>query len=112
MIKNIIIGRTGEHYSIRYIGGLLPATPATIKGILAKIYGRYIDAHPDMRIVGDTAGLEDYIEDLTSGRASDVLRFRVTPVEKASIEQAAKAAGHSTISAYLLALHRVHGPKP
>jgi len=109
--KPIIIGRVGDNYTIRYLGGSMPATPQDIRGKLANIWGRYIDTHPDLSIVGATEGLEDYIEELASGRASDVVRFRVTPVEKASIEAAAKATGHSTVSAYLLALHRVHGPK-
>lgn len=109
---SIVIGRTGDRYTIKYIGGIMPATKEDIRGRLANIWGRYSDAHPDMEIVGDTAGLEDYIEELTSGRRTEMIRIRINPAEKAIVERAAKAAGHSSMSAYLLALHRVHGPKP
>jgi hypothetical protein len=107
----IVIGRVGDRYTIKYIGGTMPATAEDIKGRLANIWGRYIDAHPDMSIVGDTDGLEDYIDDLVSGRRSGIINIRVSPAEKAEIETAAKAHGHSSVSAYLLAMHRVYGRK-
>lgn len=54
------------------------------------------------QVLGELA--KQIIQNRQVGEAqSEVLRFRVTPSEKADIEQAAMDAGYSNVSAYLRA---------
>lgn len=102
----IFLARAGQQYRVKTPGWQRLVPAEDIRSELARAWMRYGDNPSGCHIVGDTAGLEDYIAELQSGRASDTLKMRVAPAEKAAIEARAKEEGHRSVSAYLLALHR------
>lgn len=107
----IFLARTGNLYRIKTPDWQRSVPADEIKNILALAWMQYGDNPGGCEVVGQTADLDDYIQELKSGRRGEVINMRVSAVEKLAVEEAARKGGHASVSAYLLALHRVHGPK-
>lgn len=112
--SQITIAKIGGNYKIdargTFGGGYTQqVSNQDIKSALAIAWMQYGNNPLGCEIIGDTAGLEDYIQTLQSNRKSDNIILRVSPAEKISIESAATQSGLS-VAAYLLNLHSQKSP--